>query len=502
MTNISDPQSTEQLIERFLDRFGNAAGYRELARHAALPFILTPELVNLLRGEFLPNLAWVAEADLLLSELCWEVGYEQFAMRLEVRAHLLREAETEHGEMRLEAIARRVLAWTAGQAREASGFRGYELQTQQWGAMVYLKEKRDQAAHEMQAALAAATRIESSAAAAPIAANAEALRLSNVILQLRDRLGEFPELIEQAQSVTRLLLQSGRLRAAAEPAKTKPRIVPFTFETVSLDARGDVVKRETKQARQFEEDLGDGVTLEMVEIPGGTFLMGAPESEAGSSKDERPQHQVIVSPFYIGKFAVTQAQWRAVAGWEKVEIDLNPEPSYFKGDDRPVEQVSWHEAKEFCARISERIGHLYRLPTEAEWEYACRAGTTTPFAFGKTITPEFVNYDGDYRYGNAKKGEYRGETVPVGSLGVANAFGLFDMHGNVWEWCEDFWHDSYEKAPSDGSAWLSGGDLRLRVLRGGSWSSNRSDVRSAYRLMNSPGIIDDNFGFRLVCART
>ncbi len=495
--NAENP-NTEQLIERFLDRFGNAEGYRDLARHVALPFILTPELVNLLRGEFLPTLDWVAEADLLLSELCREVGYEQFAMRLEVRALLLREAEKQLGEARLEAIARRVLGWAAGQAHEAYGFRRHELQTQQWGAMVYLKEKRAQAARELQSALAAVTKIKSQVAART-APSAEALRLSNIILQLRDRLGDYPELIEQAESVTRLLLQSGTLRPAD---KNAVELVTFTFETIRLNARGKEVKRETKQARQFVEDLGNGVTLEMVEIPAGTFLMGAPESEEGSGNDERPQHQVILSPFYIGKFTVTQAQWRVVAGWEKVEIDLQPEPSHFKGDDRPVEQVSWDDAEEFCARLSKHTGRLYRLPTEAEWEYACRAGTTLPFAFGQTITPEFVNYDGNYPYGKAETGKYRGETVPVGSLGVANAFGLFDMHGNVWEWCEDFWHNSYEKAPSDGSAWLSGEDSSPRVLRGGSWGFYGSDCRSANRDRSAPGVIGHVLGFRLVSART
>lgn len=515
--NISDPQTPEslaavQLIERFLNRFGQSvsvgAGYRELARHAALPFLLTPELLNLLRGEFLADsVDWVAEADLLLSELCQEVGYEQFAMRLDARAMLLGEAESELGEARLEAIARRVLAWVAGQASEGSGFRHYDLQTQQWGAMVYLKEKRHEAAREMADALHSVTTFEGRQAAVSVAADAEAMRLSNVILQLRDRLRDYPELIEQAEVTTRLLLQSGTLRAAAKSASTAakssstfPPTVPLTFQTIRLDARGKEISRVPKQARQFEEDLGDGLKLAMVEIPGGKFMMGAPKSEQGSYDNERPQHEVTISPFYIGKFTVTQAQWRAVAALPKIEIELKPNPSHFKGDNRPVEQVNLHEAREFCARLANHTGRLYRLPSEAEWEYACRAGTTTPFAFGETITNKVVNYYSENPYGNGPKEKSRGETIEVGSLGVANDFGLFDMHGNVWEWCEDHWHNSYEGAPIDGSAWLSGKDSSRRVVRGGSWNDFGYNCRSAGRLDVDPGYRNYSLGFRVVVA--
>lgn len=294
-----------------------------------------------------------------------------------------------------------------------------------------------------------------------------------------------------------------------EAALNIPKLTPFTFETVTLDALGKVTERRRLQANQFIEELAPGVTLEMVEIPGGNFLMGSNERDS-----EKPPHKVTVPAFYMGKFQVTQAQWRVVAGWPKVKLELKPEPSYFpqsKGrekndDDRPVEQVSWEEAVEFCARVSAKTGRDYRLPSEAEWEYACRAGTTTPFAFGETITPEFVNYDGNYPYGEAPKGEFREETVPVGSLGatkkdelnVANAFGLYDMHGNVWEWCEDVWHDNYQKAPDDGSAWLSGGDSGFRVVRGGSWDFSGYGCRSAYRYGDRPGYLNVVIGFRVV----
>ncbi|MEA5552937.1 SUMF1/EgtB/PvdO family nonheme iron enzyme [Anabaena cylindrica UHCC 0172] len=247
------------------------------------------------------------------------------------------------------------------------------------------------------------------------------------------------------------------------------------------------------------EDLGFGVKLEMIYIPGGTFTMGAPEKEEGSRDSERPRHQVTLQPFYMGKYTVTQEQWEKVAGFfPQVTRELDPHPSHFKGDKLPVEQVSWLDAVEFCARLSNRTGKKYRLPSEAEWEYACRAGSAKPFAFGDTITTDVVNYNGNATYGNAPKGEFRGKTTPVGTF-KPNAFGLHDMHGNVWEWCADTWHNNYEGAPTDGSAWINENDNQYCLLRGGSWINIPSICRSAYRNY----YVRDNrtfiFGFRVVC---
>ena len=284
----------------------------------------------------------------------------------------------------------------------------------------------------------------------------------------------------------------------------------FSFETVRLDATGKEIERKKNQARYYVEDLGNGVTLEMVEIPGGTFTMGSTKAEGQTAlaearrdnKDaksewftaETPRHQVTLPAFFVGRFEVTQAQWRAVMGSDS---------SYFKGDKLPVESVSWNDVKDFCARLKQRTGRAYRLPSEAEWEYAARAGTTTPFAFGETITPEIVNYNGNYPYASAPKGEYREKTVLVGSLGVPNTFGLYDLHGNVWEWCEDVWHGDYNGAPTDGSAWTTGGDQNLHVLRGGSWYVNGGVCRSAVRINLAPGARGNVVGFRVVVsART
>jgi formylglycine-generating enzyme required for sulfatase activity len=255
----------------------------------------------------------------------------------------------------------------------------------------------------------------------------------------------------------------------------------------------------------------------MVRVPAGSFLMGSTDAEVQQAfaeakrynKDaklewftrETSQHRVTLSEFFMGRFQVTQAQWRAVAQLPKVKADLDPQPSYFKGNDLlPVEQASWHDAQEFCARLPKKSGKQYRLPSEAEWEYACRAGTTTPFAFGETITPQIVNYNGAYPYASAPKGEYREKTVPVGSLGVANGFGLYDLHGNVWEWCEDVWHPDYNGAPDDGRAWTTGGDQNYRVLRGGSWDSDGGHCRAAFRNVYGPGDRDYLSGFRVVVA--
>ena len=264
----------------------------------------------------------------------------------------------------------------------------------------------------------------------------------------------------------------------------------FTLKKTSHQT-SEVSKTSEVLTLPFTVDLGKGVTLELLAIPGGTFLMGAPNSEENSYDDERPQHRVTLQPFYMGKYPVTQAQWQAVMG---------SNPSYFNGAKRPVEQVSWNDAQAFLKNFRSLgdFGNLTpRLPSEAEWEYACRAGTTTPFYFGDTISADQANYDGNYTYGKGKKGVYREQTTDVGSF-PPNAFGLCDMHGNVWEWCADTWHENYDGAPSDGSIWGNLGDGKAKLLRGGSWLNNPGNCRSAYRGRNDPVDGYGNFGARVV----
>jgi formylglycine-generating enzyme required for sulfatase activity len=272
------------------------------------------------------------------------------------------------------------------------------------------------------------------------------------------------------------------------------------------------IQRQIGRTRYFAEHLGDGITLNMIFIPGGSFQMGSPVTEERSSDRERPRQEVRVPPFLIGQYPVTQAQWRAVAAFPRINRDLKPDPSRFTGNDLPVERVSWYDAVEFCDRLTVHTNRPYRLPSEAQWEYACRAGTTTPFHFGKTISTDLANYRGtDWKigdttypgyYGPGNRGEYREKTTPVGYFKVANAFGLYDMHGNVWEWCEDDWHDSYEGAPTDGTAWIAenGGKSPGKLLRGGSWLLNPNACRSACRAGDDPAHDVNDVGFRVSCA--
>ena len=277
-------------------------------------------------------------------------------------------------------------------------------------------------------------------------------------------------------------------------APESDKLKSSAFEVVTVNDKGEEIKREQKEAEYYTEHLRNGVTLDLVYIPGDKFMMGLQEGEG--QKSEKPLHEVTVQPLFMGQFPVTQAQWRAIASLPKVNRDLEPEPSMFKGNDRPVERVSWNNAVEFCQRLSRQTGKEYRLPSEAEWEYACRAGTITPFHFGETITGKLANYGASRIYANEPEGEYRKQTTPVGSF-PPNAFGLYDMHGNVWEWCKDDWHENYQDAPTDGSAWLSR-KSKIKVIRGGAWNNGPYICCSAHRDVNwreSRGI---NIGLRVV----
>jgi formylglycine-generating enzyme required for sulfatase activity len=246
--------------------------------------------------------------------------------------------------------------------------------------------------------------------------------------------------------------------------------------------------RSKRTNKQYTEDLGNGVTLKLMLIPAGEFIMGAPKTEQDSDDRERPQHRVTLPTFLMGRYPVTQAQWRVVAGMPQIRRELNPTPSHFKGDNLPVEQVDWFAATEFCQRLSKQTGKNYHLPSEAQWEYACRAGTEMAYHFGPKLTEELANY-----------GNPSGKTTPVGQY-PANGWGLHDMHGNVYEWCQDHWHESYENAPTDGSAWLEGGNSSRRVSRGGSWIFDPWLCRSAFRGGGVPVSDDDFLGFRVCCA--
>jgi eukaryotic-like serine/threonine-protein kinase len=273
---------------------------------------------------------------------------------------------------------------------------------------------------------------------------------------------------------------------------SKLQLATIEFTSVKLDRQGEIISRPKGSAKIYQEDLGNGVSLPMVKVPAGNFMMGSPESEKGRVENESPQHQVTLKEFYIGQTEITQSQYQAI---------MSDNPSKFKGNDRPVERIDWNQAKEFCRRLSIKTGRTYTLPSESQWEYACRAGTTTPFTFGETITSNVANYEGNYNgkesYRNEPKGVNRATTTDVMTF-PPNAFGLYDMQGNVWEWCADTWNDTYEGAPTDGSVWLD--ESPNMLLRGGAWSERPELCRSTSRIGNLPEIRVDAFGFRIVCA--
>jgi len=266
-------------------------------------------------------------------------------------------------------------------------------------------------------------------------------------------------------------------------------------------ARAGENQPTVQRPKELTLDCGKAVSLKLVLIPAGEFKMGGDEppeqvarkcnglpAKAEWFQDEQPQHRVkITKPFYMGVYVVTQAQYEAVMG---------ANPSNFKGESNPVEQVSWNDTVEFCKKLSAKTGQTVRLPTEAEWEYACRAGTTTPFNTGETISTDQANYNGNFTYGSGSKGEYRQKTVVVGSF-APNAWGLYDMHGNVWEWCQD-WSGSYPSAEMVDPVGPENG--QLRVLRGGSWQCDSRHYRSASRSRTFPGSRLHSIGFRVVCA--
>jgi len=264
------------------------------------------------------------------------------------------------------------------------------------------------------------------------------------------------------------------------------RLIDEEYDIVQVDKSGKIINSEKHLCQMYVEKLANGINLEMVLVPAGMFGMGT----AGLSEfsEEHPRHMVRVPAFQMSKYPITQEQWKAV---------MNSEPPYrSKGPKRPADRISWRNAVEFCRRLSKMTGHTYRLPTEAEWEYACRAGTSTPFHYGDTLTTDLVNYVGEHTYQSEPKGVYRHVSTDVGSF-PPNAFGLYDMHGNVWEWCADNWHNDYVGAPTDGSAWENGNRDADRVMRGGSWHEPPVNCRSATRLKMNANESDDFFGFRV-----
>ena len=277
----------------------------------------------------------------------------------------------------------------------------------------------------------------------------------------------------------------------------------FEFDVVTIDdvrqkllglGKPEIeTRRYQATAACRRELLTDDIGLELVRVPSGEGVIGSKRNGDNSIR------QISMKSFWIGKYPVTQAQWKAVSAFSKVERDLPDKPSHFEGDNRPVECVSWDDANEFCQRISKRTGRRYRLPSEAEWEYACRAGTTTSFHFGETLASNLANYHASYIFSSEIEGEYKGETTDVG-LFPANGFGLYDMHGNVWEWCLNGYCEDREYALTSNSGWLHSSEEKKYAVRGGSWIDSLTNCRSAHRYLLVHEYRCYYVGFRVVCS--
>ncbi|MFA5504169.1 MAG: SUMF1/EgtB/PvdO family nonheme iron enzyme, partial [Vulcanimicrobiota bacterium] len=291
-----------------------------------------------------------------------------------------------------------------------------------------------------------------------------------------------------------------RARLPDVPKENAPpdALYSIDFSHTQVDPDGRIITKKPEQSTAYSEELGSGVRIEMVAITPGVFEMGSDPNEPYHEKSEGPKHPVQVGGFFISRFEITQQQWKAVAAAPKISVDLPEDPSAFTGPDRPVERVTWVQAKEFCNRLSSMTGRLYRLPTEAEWEFACRAGTDTPFCFGKTMNSALANYQASKPFALEGKGEYRRETIPVGSLGAANYFGLLDVHGNVSEWCEDRFGEYPDAFIVEPTGPKTGED---RVVRGGSWKSFPWECRSSSRSSFNKDYQRNDIGFRIVLPR-
>lgn len=508
-------QEIEQAIASFKRRFTQAHVY--LAYHAALPIALTPHLTYCLWANFPMDIAkhdlkmpWIAVADLLLSPLCQEVGHELYEMNADLRNYLLDQMihHPSFGQKRVEELAHFLLSYVQRELNDSKSSTQTLAQAQRWTALAYVYP--EVVAHDLATTLAELTLSEKT----------EWLRLTSLTEAIATPLHQahFESLLMYLQGM-RQLARGNHIQAESTlkslPAHNNQIVVAgvtlpipefqdsnwhinpiasratslksFKFETAKLIRQPRfmrlgsrwVIDRQEQQATLFYEQLEGQVNLEMMRIPEGNYWMGTAHKEGDYR--ERPQHRVTIASFFLSRFPVTQAQWRAIAKTTKVRIELNSDPSDFQGDNLPVEHITWFEAIEFCERLQLQTGKPYRLPSEAEWEYACRAGTETPFYFGETISPQLASYDGSKRYRSGPKGRSSKQTSAVSAYNAANAFGLDEMHGNVWEWCADHWYDDHTNAPADGSVRITDHRTFPRVIRGGSWMHEPAVCRSSYR---------------------
>ena len=286
--------------------------------------------------------------------------------------------------------------------------------------------------------------------------------------------------------------------------RNRYRFLSFLLLTLFCLSCASVPSPTFSKGDEFQDTLSNGTRGPvMIVVPAGEFLMGTPADEPERFAFEGPQHKVkISSAFAVSKFEITFSEYDNYAnatGTEKPS-DKGWGAKYWGRIDTPVFNINWYDAVRYTEWLSSETGHTYRLLTEAEWEYVARAGTTTRFHTGDCIDTHQANFHGGYEVPRCQQsGLYRGRTIGVGQF-PANAWGLHDIHGNIFEWTQDCWHDSYEEAPTDGDAWLEGddGNCGYRILRGGSWSGRPLDLRSGYRGRNKPDFKSIFIGLRIV----
>jgi formylglycine-generating enzyme required for sulfatase activity len=497
---------------------------RLMARFAAAP-VLTLPVMRLIQAALLEDTGTAALAEVLLSGLLRPLNRNQasnpealqFTFAEPIRAALLRQQSP---NITLEVI------------EEVTDFITAHWSTKGWGSFrAFLTDPsiaappgQEQSQHF---ANLAADIIASLGGA--YATFAEQLRIA----QRKDPWPRNLFHFEPVESEVAMLLMMPESDLMVFTTVSELELEPLKFSFQFATADGEL---KTGSAKGYREALKDdvapltgqrsasanaasGTFLPMLHIPAGRFLMGSPANEPGRFGDEGPQHEVRLDEFFLSQTPITQAQWRAVAQWQRreqedgelwpEELDADPvakldDAQRFAGEQRPVVNVSWHDAMAFCQRLRLRTGKNYTLPSEAQWEYACRAGTTTPFHFGDMISTKLANYNGSKLYGGGEKVEYRQQTTDVASF-PANPWGLHDMHGNVREWCMDEWHSNYKGAPEDGRAWINEeakenkNKFNVRLLRGGSWHDRPAYCRSAFRSSTTRTTATASVGFRVCC---
>jgi formylglycine-generating enzyme required for sulfatase activity len=512
-------QMAQERINSFDRQYGSIAV--NFACHAAFPLSLTTELSYCLREKFFPNPAlWSIAPQLLLSGLCDRKGHDLYVMDFSVRGTLLKRLleNEKFGTARLDELADFMAGYILDGISqktkditheqifsERSRVFGYPPAIIKFTALSLLKQDSELTAiirRELQDLLRQTTNPRDRLQLAMFVENQDNLlesigltsfSLLDLAQSIADdtsghELGRVRELMKQHNFPTlqQQTIEYQTVDFVENAEDTGDALYSFEFETVTVDVTGKIVGRSPREAFAFHEPLGNGVELEMVAIPSGKFMMGASEEDPDRREREYPSHLVILQPFYMGRYPITQSQWQVVAGYPPIdrEIDLNPNPSRFGGNNLPVEWVSWDEAQEFCKRLSAQTGRNYRLPSEAQWEYACRSGSKTAFNYSMGSSGNGLSTLFNCRSscitsdGTSCLALY--STSEVG-LFPANNLGLHDTHGNVWEWCEDNWHSNYDNAPTNGSAWIEKNYDDKRVIRGGSWHQEVQRCRSSSR---------------------